>query len=219
MKRLLLAGLAIAGGTYLASRLLRPWCACWGSLQREREAELPGDELSPDAGSVVTRAVTINAPSATVWQWLVQIGQERAGFYSYRWLENLALADMPCVETIVPRWQKREVGDIVWLATPRHYKGHGRQIVAAVEPGSHLIMVGDDDWDRLRRGSTAEGTWGFVIQPIGPDACRLIARSRYRKSSALFDLAHFIMERRMLLGIKRLAERSCRPEPVASVSA
>jgi hypothetical protein len=36
------------------------------------------------------RAVTIDAPVEDVWPWLAQIGQDRAGFYSYEWLENLA---------------------------------------------------------------------------------------------------------------------------------
>jgi hypothetical protein len=50
---------------------------------------LPGDELVAGAKLKATHAITINAPAADIWPWLVQMGQNRGGFYSYTWLENL----------------------------------------------------------------------------------------------------------------------------------
>jgi hypothetical protein len=77
------------------ARLLRPWMKTWGTRPGEAEKELPGDETVPDPGLEQTRAITIGAPAEEVWPWLAQLGQDRAGFYSYRWLENLAGCRMP----------------------------------------------------------------------------------------------------------------------------
>jgi hypothetical protein len=72
--------------------LLRPWMLDWGSTKQERRRPLPGDEVTNDidpAGMARhTRAVTIDAPPEAVWPWLVQIGDCRAGFYSYDWFER-----------------------------------------------------------------------------------------------------------------------------------
>ena len=53
--------------------------------------------------------------------------------------------------------------------------------------------------------------WGaFVLEPVGDKSTRLIARTRGRGSPTMnaitWELPHFIMERRMLLGIKKRAE-------------
>jgi hypothetical protein len=60
-----------------------------------------------------TRCIVIHAPANQVWQWVVQLGQERAGFYSNDWLENLTFADIHNANEIRPDWQQRKQGDIV----------------------------------------------------------------------------------------------------------
>ena len=77
---------------------LRRWALRWGTTPKERTRIWQGDELSPYAIEISTRAVTIAAPLETVWSWLVQIGQDRAGFYSYTWLE--ISFDAPCHASI-----------------------------------------------------------------------------------------------------------------------
>jgi hypothetical protein len=72
-----------------ADLALRPWFLHWGATNEEIKKALPGDELCPEAASMATRAVTIHAPAEEVWPWIAQIGQDRGGFYSYSWLENL----------------------------------------------------------------------------------------------------------------------------------
>src|SRR5690606_41597954 len=67
----------------------RPWQERWGATEEEARRPLPGDELLHDADDQVTRAITIQAPAEEVWRWLVQIGADRGGFYSYDVLENL----------------------------------------------------------------------------------------------------------------------------------
>ena len=103
----------------------------------------------PHAIEISTRAVTIAAPLETVWSWLVQIGQDRAGFYSYTWLENLFRCAMPRVDRIVPEWQQRTLGDIVWLARRDRYRGEARQKVVRIDRGRVLSLASPSDWGRL----------------------------------------------------------------------
>src|SRR5512146_2880750 len=68
---------------------IHPWMTDWGSTAAERQRVLPGDELHPNGTVHSTYAITINASPDVIWQWLAQVGQDRAGFYTYTWLENL----------------------------------------------------------------------------------------------------------------------------------
>jgi hypothetical protein len=56
----------------------------WGATDEERARPLPGDDIMPAAGYQTTRAVTIRASAESVWPWLVQMGQDRAGFVAAR---------------------------------------------------------------------------------------------------------------------------------------
>ena len=88
----------------------------WGATAQEAARELPGDELLPDPDLVATRAITIAAPPAAVWPWLVQIGIGRAGAYSYDWLDRLFGLDVRSTRRIVPELQDLRVGDVIPVA-------------------------------------------------------------------------------------------------------
>ena len=70
-------------------KVFTPWQRNWGATEEEVTAALPGDELTPPPVDQCTRAITIAAPPEEVWPWLVQMGADRGGFYSYAWMENL----------------------------------------------------------------------------------------------------------------------------------
>ena len=186
--RPLAAAILGAAGAYAA---LLPSIRGWGATPGERRKPLAGDETVPRASVQHTRAVTIDAPPERVWPWLIQLGQDRAGFYSYRWIENLAGCRMPAEEGIHAEWQAREVGDTVYLHQEAGLK------VVAVEEGRSL---------------TLDAGWYFVLEPDGPGASRLYARWRFPPGplgllfALLMDLPHHLMERKMLLGIKERAE-------------
>ena len=74
-------------------------------------------ELIPAGRARTTKAININASPAIIWQWLAQVGQDRAGFYSYTWLENLMGVDIHNADEIHPEWQQLEVGD-GWRIVP-----------------------------------------------------------------------------------------------------
>ncbi len=81
----LLSWLALGAGTMAVTYalVLRPWHRRWGATEEEANRALPGDELVPDPKFHATHAITIEAPPAEVWPWLVQMGQGRGGLYSY----------------------------------------------------------------------------------------------------------------------------------------
>lgn len=210
-----LGGLALGAAALGYARYLRPRHLRWGATDEEVNGVWPGDEVSPGATSVNTHAITINAPKDAVWPWIVQIGQDRAGFYSYSWLENMVGASIHNIDRIVPEFQDRKVGDTMWLAPKHRYAGQARLVVARLDPGEAMVLVSPDDYDRLFDGGLAKGTWSFILKAIDENTTRFIMRGRGRPIGALeqvidktvFEPAHFIMERRMMLSIKELAER------------
>jgi hypothetical protein len=190
----------------------------WGATDDDLRRTWPGDELSPKSPVVATRAVTIQAPTARVWPWIVQIGQDRAGYYSYTWLENLLLADMRNTYRIVPEWQTRYVGGNFWMAPPHRYGGQARMVVARLEPGRALVLVHPQDVvSALQKGYAPNGSWNFLLDAVDENTTRLVMRSIAPEKPSLWsqfayttfwEPAHFIMERKMMLTIKALAERA-----------
>jgi len=197
---------AAAGAIVYRSRI-RPWMYHWGATDDEVDAALPGDELVDGRGPRTTRAVTVGAPPGAVWPWVAQIGEDRAGFYSYSWLERLAGCDMHNADVVRTEWQHHDAGETVWLA--RRYGEMGRQVIARLEPSRVLAMVAPADHEALTAGRRATGAWTFVLEPTADGRTRLIARGSGGAVGCIaFDVPHFVMEQKMLRGIKARAESS-----------
>jgi hypothetical protein len=198
--------------------VLLPWHLRWGTTEAEASEPLPGDEVVASPTTQATHAITIRASAAEVWPWLVQLGQDRGGFYSYTWLENLFGCHMHNADRVVPEWQHLKAGDGI-LFHPKL----PRVPVAVLEPNRALVIgglldprtgaaVGAPPPDPAACGATG---WAFVLREAGDGETRLIVRLRGRLPRGLrswltyrlfWEPAHFIMERRMLLTLKRLAE-------------
>jgi hypothetical protein len=185
---------------YIAALLaLRPWHTRWGATDEEVGKPLPGDEFAKHGFSAI-HAITIHAPRAVVWEWLVQIGQDRAGFDSFTVFENVFRAEMHNAGTINPAWQDLRAGDYVRLASKKNYGDIPLRRVTAIEKDHYLVL------DR----------WGaFVLEEIDPQTTRFIVRSHegdpiggHVLNFLFWEPAHFIMECRMLHGIKRRAEHT-----------
>lgn len=191
-----LAFLLVSLAVYLLA--LRPWMTDWGATAAERAMALPGDELLPEGAGWSTLAITVDAPPAAVWPWLVQVGQDRAGFYSYTWLENLVGADIHNVDEIRPEWQHLAVGD-AWRLVPADYLGGvGRDAaspVLLVEPGRALVV---------------DMFGAHVLEPRAAGGTRLLVRGAAFPSDPATALVAqpivFTMYRRMLYGLKARAE-------------
>jgi hypothetical protein len=158
----------------------------------------------------------------------VQIGDRRAGFYSYDWIERFVFPGMVhyiershSATHIHPELQDLAVGDRINTGSV------GRVAVGApvtiLEPNRVLAI----------------GTWAFVLRPLANDHTRLLVRERdtgwlkaaaprrsglARAAGALVDYVvgeplHFAMVRKMMLGLKERAERSAREEIDARAAA
>lgn len=208
----ILGGAAGAAALAAGSLALRPLFMNWGATDEEAEREWPGDELSPKPSSVATRVITIHAPAGEVWPWILQIGQDRGGFYSYTWLENLFGARIHNADHILSPRHRRQVGDTVWMTPPQRYGGRGCMRVARLEEERCMVLVSPEDFPALAaKGVAPEGTWAFILKPVGEKTTRLIVRSRSGSEASpfrflVFDPIHFVMERKMMLGIRDRAE-------------
>ena len=202
-----LIALAAASLPVAYALAVRPWHMRWGATDEELTRPLPGDAIVPD-GIQSTRAITIQAPARAIWPWIAQMGQDRAGFYSFDWLERLAGADIHNADRIVLAWQRLEVGDLI--RTYRYVERYEPLgwIVVAVEPERALVL----------RSVDSRWSWALVLDPVAPDSTRLIARTRDGMMQGLqaplkflvAEPAHCIMEIGVLRGIKARAERMAR---------
>jgi hypothetical protein len=174
-----------------------------------------------------THAITIRASAVEVWPWLVQIGHQRGGWYSYDWLHRLmgiagsAEDDSRSAEHIIPELQTLEVGDVVEIAPDVGYS------VAAIRPQQVLVLYVAMDASTGRPFDPAGETptrylvssWTWFLDEIDEGSTRLIVRIRIDHNSSLgstlmirgvIEPGSFVMGRKTLLGIKRRAESTVR---------
>jgi hypothetical protein len=196
--------------------LVRPWHFHWGATAAEVSRRWPGDELVVQPRTRAVRAVTIEAPPSRIWPWIMQVGRDRGGFYSYTLLENLIGADIHNVYRLIPGLPERQPGDTVWMGPEDRFGGQARMVVAKVVRERAMVLVMPGDARRVATdGRVREGVWAFALDPVDENRTRLVmlslgadAPSRARRVADLlfWEPAHFVMERRMMLTLKRLAE-------------
>lgn len=215
---------AVAAGA-IAGYLSLQWLGRgYGATKEERHRHLPGDDLMRDPMAVTTHAITIDAPPALIWPWLVQMGWHRGGWYTAEWVDRLLFpANGPSADRILPEFQALAVGDRIPDGPP---EARCSFAVAVLEPDHHLVLHSEDHlppgW-KERFGAWIDWTWAFVLEDIGSGQTRFIFRSRERTGpgwvAAGYQLAiipaDFVMSRQMLRGVKARAEQipmlgSCR---------
>jgi hypothetical protein len=181
--------------TFIYWVFVRPKNMNWGATNTEIEMGFPFKEYISPNRIISTRAINIEASKENVWTFVAQTGQNRGGFNSYYWLENLFGAKMVNNEVPNPKWQNPQIGDSV-------YYGHN-------QPFTQVSFVKKDEYYSL-------GGWTFYLQANDSSNTRLIVRYpsmeiKQSKFSAayyygLFEPLHFIMESGMMMGIKQRAE-------------
>jgi hypothetical protein len=224
MRSAALVGAAGVGALALSRKRLRNY----GATRAERGATLPGDELVPGPTSASTMAVTIDAPPSEVWPWLVQMGCDRAGFYSWDRLDN---GGRPSATEIHPEWQDVEAGARVQCTPDGRYWFD----VERLQPERALVLRSSIDV-RTRRPFDpggkrprffVDGIWAFVLDELPDRKTRLVVRSfgsarprlLFGAANLLFmDPAHVVMQVRQLRNLKRRAE-SPLPESVLAAAA
>jgi hypothetical protein len=185
----------------------------WGATDAEVARALPGDELLPRPALIWTNGIDIDAPPAQVWPWVAQLGDTRGGFYSYTFIENRVAALTGAsgysvvyrnADRVVPEWQHPAPGDPLIQGTLN---------VRAVQPGVWLLA---DTTPPAAFG----WTWLWRLDPLdGGARTRLVNRMRIQVGEAppnlvagsVMDLGGFVMQQRMMQGIKLRAEGGHEP--------
>lgn len=204
---------SISGASQIAVNLLlypllRGRRRRWGATKEERALRLPGDELVPNPDWGYDHAISIDAPTSAVWPWLVQLGQGRGGFYTYEGLENLIGCHIRNVAEIRPELQSLDVGDTIVLHGP---SGFGPKVVR-LDPARAVVLGG------LPNEKGSQATWGFYLLDGPNGTTRLLERGRYVAGEglaeklgfgpSLMDPIGFVMSKKMLHSLKKLAEAS-----------
>ena len=105
-------------------------------------AKSRGDDIVSDAHAQLTHAASIDAPPQDVWPWLLQMGCQRAGWYSWDALDN---AGVRSAERIIPELQHLAVGDVL----PARPGGAGGFKVLRIVPERALVLDGaSPQWAR-----------------------------------------------------------------------
>jgi hypothetical protein len=230
------AAAAAAGGAAAYAFAIRPWWRSWGVDPADADLAFAGDDLVPDATVVETRGVEIGAPPDAVWPWLVQMGYNRAGWYSYDVVDMKGAS----VDRIVPELQELAVGDLVPNSPDTAFA------VRVLDPGRALVLYADEKLveeqvaaarERKAAGEAVEETptnlraagkvmpampgfaasWAFVLRPLDDGRrTRLVERFRVRMPAPegpaagvmtnAFGLGVFAMTRKQMLGIRDRAE-------------
>jgi hypothetical protein len=180
----------------------------WGGTKEEATRPMPLDERVPNPALASTRAISIDAPPEEIWPWIVQMGDApRAGYYSYAFIERLQGMRIAGAERILPEYQELRPGD--------HLDRAGTMVVQHIDAPRALVLGPPPSVEWL------QCTWAFVLNQDSPSSTRLVTRVRARFSYRamlravppplwpmwlLIEPGIFIMERKMLLEIKRLSE-------------
>ena len=205
-----LEGAALIVWNLVATPLIGRRRLRWGTVATEASDSLPGDEFVPEPRWSYTLGVSIDASPHDVWPWIAQIGQGRGGFYTYQTLENLVGCKITNTTELLPDHQHPAVGGEIYLhptAPPMR--------IEIVDPPHALVLFGSPA-EVGDEASWGMSTWQFVVNPHPSGGSRLLTRGRYDhspdwKSRLTFgrfpiEVISFVMSRKMMLEIKRLAE-------------
>jgi proline iminopeptidase len=168
-------------------------------------------------------AVTIDVPPDQVWPWLVQMGGDRGGWYSWDHLDN---GGRPSATQVHPEWQDLHVGDYVKYWTRKGPLDAWE--VAALERNRFLGLRGLRDFrgqlldaTQPRPSAYVEGLWAFLLTELPGGRTRLVIsgyqamRPRWLERFAnywLYMPMTWPMQARMLAVLKRNIERAAKQQ-------
>jgi len=177
---------------------LKPIITTWGATDAEVAMPMAGDDGALTISS--TRAIGISAEKSEVWKWLIQLGADRGGFYSYYFIEKAMGYETRHQDIIKAEFSQLLVGDLIRGSIdeeksiiPYNFR------VLYVKPGETFVL---DQW-----GS-------FSLTQVNSQQTRLIIRTQAAQSKNTWLQAanyigvplHYLMERRTLMGIKARVE-------------
>jgi hypothetical protein len=172
---------------------------------KDKKRTFLGNEIIPRAKIQITFHKNIESPRSIVWRYLMQLGCDRAGWYSIDFLDN---GGKKSVDYLVDGWETRKPGDKL-AGTPAKNSFYD---VYSVENENHFIIGGETK----RLGGPFKMTWSFILEKNGEDATHLISNARMTSSpkwaewimgKAFYPPIHGLMSKVQLKNIKRLSER------------
>jgi len=180
---------------------VKRWYSWWVTTAEERGRAMPGDRLIAKPTDATMTAITVNAPPEHIWPWLVQIGYQRGGLYSYDWLDRLfGLLDRPSATRILPEFRR----------SPWATRSLGRQGYEADRGSYGTASRASSDLPRPRHGV------GVAFCPVSDrrpaNAIGYTSTERVPNTPLwwlgmrITEPAALIMTRRMLLNLKARAE-------------
>lgn len=146
----------------------------------EANRQYPGDDLVPEVPGFDTRAITIDAPPEKVWPLINQLGQDRAGFYSFSTFERIVHFLIHNTYEPQARWQHK-AGDWIFYGQ----QGIGSGIVEHV-PGEYMTTLSDTRKPPTQDGAIAWAPpgwnqyafcWNFHLIPLPDGRTRFISRT------------------------------------------
>jgi len=173
-------GGAVVMGAHILLPFLHGWRVRWGATDEELARAWLGDELVPRPRGGFTHAITIRTPLSQVYPWMAQIGQNKGGFYSYEFLENLIGCNIHNADRLIPGCQEVKAGDTLWM----HPKAGVP--IELVEPGRGFVMHGALDTTtgapvipgEAMPASFVNVSWLFYLYDLGGGRTRFISRWR-----------------------------------------
>jgi hypothetical protein len=221
IKTAVIVAAMMAATEVLYAALVRPRLMRWGATDEEVSGPYPGAELIPEGKRAATMAVTIDVPPEQVWPWLVQLGGDRGGWYSWDRLDN---GGRPSATAVLPEWQDLALGDHVKYWTRKGPVDAWE--VAALEANRFLGLRGLRDLRgrqldpaQPRPAAYTEGLWAFLLKELPGGRTRLVIsgyqtlRPRWLEGFAnywLYIPVVWPMQARMLAVLKRNIERATR---------
>ena len=211
------AGAAAATAGFVTAYLavVRPRLLSTGATAGEAHGPFPVDGLIPESTRSGTMAVTMDAPRSGVWAWLVQMGTDRGGWYSWDRLDNFGRAS---ARTIHPEWQDIAVGDHL-AGTP---DGSQWWEVAALDPERFLgLRMSLDLRGRAfdpagqRPRYFTDSLWGFELKDAAGGRTRVVVSGYWSfrpkwlqpiMSILLLEPSHWVMQTRQFSNLRRRAE-------------
>ena len=210
----LLAG-SLTGLAALYASVIRPRLLRWGASGDEVRAVFPGEDIVKGGVRTSTMATDIDASPSRVWPWLMQMGVDRGGWYSWDRLDNFGRHS---AEEIHPEWQTIAVGDY-FTAMP---DGSQSWQVAALEPGRFLALRMSldlrgrmfDPAGRRPRYFT-DSTWAFLLKELPGGRTRLVVSGYWALSPRwlqpimsflVLEPSHWIMQTRQFQNLQRRVE-------------
>lgn len=184
-------------GFYLL--VLRPWHLRWGTTDYELKLSLPADNIVTNPDFNATRGITINSTPENIWNWIIQIGSGRAGWYSIDWIDNGGIKSSL---ELLQEFQTIETGQFI----PFTLDQKNGMWVKEFKEHEYILWVDKE----------GKATWLWYLYSVDDTHTRLLTRLRTKYVwqglwiiyYLIYDFGDIVMMSKCMKGIKLRAEQT-----------